>query len=522
MWCFRRSARRSSSPASAMLLSILIGLPLGIWAAASRLALRQTIGQLVREPRAGTAAVLERADARHAVRLWFPILPTSGYGEFRHYVLPALTLAISTSSAIAGLTAANMAEALKSDFIQLERVLGLSESTILLKHALRNAALPIVTYLGLQFGLILGGAIVTERVFAWPGIGQRIVEAILGRDYPVVQAVVLVTALMFMLINLLVDILYMVLDPRLRHERRRKRNQLSTGSRAFAASGESDFPLVATICCALLVIASLFGQWLAPYAKDAVDLGASLVPPFWQPGGSTKHLLGTDQLGRDILSRLIAGARISLATAAAATMISGVFGVIVGLIAGYVGGFVEAVAMRIVDAFLSLPFILLALALVATLGSGFGNIIMVMVIANWARYARLVRSEVISIKERDYVTLARIAGVRPVRIMLRHVLPNALNSVVGAGDPRRRPRDHPGILAVVPRGRHPAAGRVLGPDAGGRPHLPGLRLVADHLARSDHRVRGAELQRTRALARGSGSIRAGIDDAAGPGPRPQR
>ena len=130
--------------------------------------------------------------------------------------MPALTLAISTSAAIAGLTAANMAEALKSDFIQLERVLGLSETRILLKHALRNAALPIVTYIGLQFGLILGGAIVTERVFAWPGIGQRIVEAILERDYPVVQAVVLVTALLFMLINLLVDILYMVLDPRLR------------------------------------------------------------------------------------------------------------------------------------------------------------------------------------------------------------------------------------------------------------------------------------------------------------------
>jgi peptide/nickel transport system permease protein len=200
--------------------------------------------------------------------------------------------------------------------------------------------------------------------------------------------------------------------------------------RGFRGSGESAFPIVAIVCCSLLTIAALFGQWFAPYAKDAVDLGQSLAPPFWQPGGSTAHLLGTDQLGRDILSRLIAGARISLATAAAATMISGVFGVIVGLIAGYVGGFVEAVAMRVVDAFLSLPFILLALALVATLGSGFGNIIMVMVIANWARYARLVRSEVISIKERDYVTLARIAGVRPARIMLRHVLPNALNSVV--------------------------------------------------------------------------------------------
>jgi peptide/nickel transport system permease protein len=200
--------------------------------------------------------------------------------------------------------------------------------------------------------------------------------------------------------------------------------------RALGPRGDTGFPVVAAICCTLLVIAALFGPWLAPYAKDAMHLGASLVPPFWQPGGSTQHLLGTDQLGRDIFTRLIAGARISLATAAAAVVISGVFGVFAGLIAGYLGGLIEIVVMRIVDAFLALPFILLALALVATLGSGFGNIVMVMVIANWARYARLVRSEVIGIKQRDFVTLARIAGVGPVRIMLRHVLPNAFNSVV--------------------------------------------------------------------------------------------
>jgi peptide/nickel transport system permease protein len=199
---------------------------------------------------------------------------------------------------------------------------------------------------------------------------------------------------------------------------------------AASAGGSPPLPLLTCACCALLVLAALFGDWLAPYSKEAVSLGASLLPPAWQTGGSMQHLLGTDQLGRDILSRLIAGARISLATAAAATLVSGAFGVLVGLVAGYAGGIVESVAMRIVDAFLALPFILLALALVATLGTGFGNIIMVMVIANWARYARLVRSEVLSVKQRDFVTLARIAGVRPFVIMLRHVLPNVLNSVV--------------------------------------------------------------------------------------------
>jgi peptide/nickel transport system permease protein len=198
----------------------------------------------------------------------------------------------------------------------------------------------------------------------------------------------------------------------------------------LAAWRRLDVPLIAVLSCGVLIIAAMFGDWLAPYVKDATNMTESLMPPAWQDGGSARHLLGTDQLGRDIFSRLIAGARVSLATAAAATLIGGMIGVTVGLIAGYAGGIVETVAMRLVDAFLALPFILLALALVATVGSGFGNIIIVMIIANWARYARLVRSEVISIKERDYVTLARIAGVRPLAIMFRHVLPNALNSVV--------------------------------------------------------------------------------------------
>ena len=189
-------------------------------------------------------------------------------------------------------------------------------------------------------------------------------------------------------------------------------------------------PVLAAVWCVLLVLAALFGENLAPYAKEKMNLASALQPPVWQAGGSFAHILGTDQLGRDVFSRLIAGAHVSLSIAAAATVLGGIVGILVGLVAGYVGGFLGTVLMRIVDAFLALPFILMALALVAALGSGFGNILIVMVITNWPRYARLVRSEVLSIKERDFVTLARIAGVSPARIMLRHVLPNALNSVI--------------------------------------------------------------------------------------------
>ncbi len=195
-------------------------------------------------------------------------------------------------------------------------------------------------------------------------------------------------------------------------------------------SGAGRPPLLATAICLLMVVAALGGGAIAPYVPDEADFTAILVPPAWAEGGSLAHLLGTDQLGRDMLSRLIAGARISLLTAGAAVLAGGTIGVTLGLAAGYLGGVVEAVIMRIVDAFLALPFILMALAFVAALGTGVGNIILVMVLTNWARYARLVRSEVVSIKKRDFVLLARVAGLRPRQIALRHILPNALTSIL--------------------------------------------------------------------------------------------
>jgi len=200
--------------AMAMVISILIGLPLGILAAMYRgrwidrlVDLYSNIGQAVPTFWLGLMLII-------AFAITWPIFPSTGYGSPMNFVLPSVTLAFFTSSSITRLTRANMEDVLRSDFVHMERVLGLSQFRIVAKHALRNASLPIVTYLGLQFGLLLGGAIVTERVFAWPGIGQTIVDAILNRDYPIVQAAVLTTALFFILINTVVDILCAALDPR--------------------------------------------------------------------------------------------------------------------------------------------------------------------------------------------------------------------------------------------------------------------------------------------------------------------
>jgi peptide/nickel transport system permease protein len=144
------------------------------------------------------------------------LFPTSGRGDWRNLVLPALTLGAFAMASIARLTRSAVLEVLGADYIRTARAKGLSESWVVAKHTLKNAAIPIVTITGLQFGTLLGGAVVTETVFSWPGIGRLAVQSIYNRDYPVVQCTVFVAAVMFIILNFFLDLLYGVLDPRIR------------------------------------------------------------------------------------------------------------------------------------------------------------------------------------------------------------------------------------------------------------------------------------------------------------------
>ena len=144
-------------------------------------------------------------------------LPTSGFESWRHLILPAVTLAAFPMALVARLTRSSMLEILGRDFIRTGRAKGLTERAVILRHALRNAAVPLLTVLGLQIGTLLGGAVITESVFAWPGMGKLVVDAIFFRDFPVVQTVLILSATVFVVINLLVDLLYTVIDPRIRY-----------------------------------------------------------------------------------------------------------------------------------------------------------------------------------------------------------------------------------------------------------------------------------------------------------------
>ena len=146
-----------------------------------------------------------------------PILPPTGTGTWQHYIMPVITLAANSMAIQARMTRACMLEVLRTDYIRTARAKGLAEWKVIYKHALRNALVPIVTIIGLQFGTLLGGAVLTETVFAWPGIGRLLIDAISFRDYPVIQGTVLFIAFGFVLVNLLVDVLYAYLDPRIRY-----------------------------------------------------------------------------------------------------------------------------------------------------------------------------------------------------------------------------------------------------------------------------------------------------------------
>jgi peptide/nickel transport system permease protein len=185
---------------------------------------------------------------------------------------------------------------------------------------------------------------------------------------------------------------------------------------------------VAILC--IFIFCGIFGDYVAPQDPLKTNFIDKLTPPVWQEGGTTRYLLGTDQLGRDILSRIIDGAGVSLQVGFIVVAIAGAIGAAVALLAGYLGGWVDEVLMRITDIFLSMPYLMIALALAAVLGPSKNNIIIILVILGWANYARVLRGEVLRIKEGDFIRLAVIAGASKTRIMLRHIFPNQLNTLV--------------------------------------------------------------------------------------------
>ena len=192
-----------------------------------------------------------------------------------------------------------------------------------------------------------------------------------------------------------------------------------------------ELPILPLLILVPFALAAVFADFVAPYDPTEPVRGAKMfVPPFWMDGGSTATLLGTDFQGRDSLSRLIHGARVSLIVGLMGTVVAGGLGTAFGILSGYLGGWWDQAIMRLTDAWLALPALVFAIFLATVVGPSMWNIVIILGLVYWTRYARVIRGEVLSLREREYVQLAEIAGASRLRVILRHILPNVLNTAM--------------------------------------------------------------------------------------------
>ncbi len=190
------------------------------------------------------------------------------------------------------------------------------------------------------------------------------------------------------------------------------------------------FPVIPIAIMTVMVFVAIFADVISPYLPDEMSLVDRLTPPFFMSGGSTAHLLGTDNLGRDILTRIFYGARISLSVALLVIAICSVIGTMLGMLAGYIGGRIDAFMMRVTDAALAFPALLIALLLGVALGPSFFTVVLALSALGWAPYARMIRGEIIKLREEDFVAQARVIGSSPSTILIKHIFPNIVNTLV--------------------------------------------------------------------------------------------
>ncbi len=319
--------------------------------------------------------------------LWFSVwlgwFPVAGYSPLedglartlRSLVLPAFALGLVQSALIARIARSSMLDVLGEPFIMAGRAKGLGERAVVYKHALKNAMIPTVTIIGISFAILISGAVVVETVFNIPGLGRLIISAVLRRDYPVIQGVVLCIAGVSMLINLAVDPAVGALAP------------LLAGDPAH------------------------------------MDVAGRLAAP------GRAHWFGTDDVGRDVWSRVVYGARLSSLVGLAVVALSFVVGVACGLVAGYYPR-LDNLVMRVMDGLMAFPAIVLAIALMAALGPSVVNVIVAIAVVYSPRVARVVRGSVLVIRETSYVEAARALGASDLTLIGRHVLPNCLSPVI--------------------------------------------------------------------------------------------
>lgn len=199
---------------------------------------------------------------------------------------------------------------------------------------------------------------------------------------------------------------------------------------ALASLRRSPVGLIGAVLVSAVLIVAVLGASIAPHDPAKANLRSRFQPPGWLEGGDWAYPLGTDQLGRDILSRIMAGARVSVIVGLVTVLVAGSIGVTIGLISGFFGGWVDLLLMRVVDATLAIPYIVLVVAVSGVIGPGLGTLIVILALLNWQAYSRVVRAEVLAAREYEYTFAARVIGQTQLKIMVRHILPNVTASII--------------------------------------------------------------------------------------------
>jgi ABC-type dipeptide/oligopeptide/nickel transport system permease subunit len=386
------------------------------------------------------------------------LVPPSGYGTAAQIILPAFTLAAYYVAVAARLTRSGMLEVMAQDYIRTARAKGLSEWLTVFRHALRNAFIPILTILGIQIGELLAGSVVTETVFAWPGVGTLVLDAILRRDYPLVQAVIVVLAVIYAVVNL-------AGGPPLCVGRSPGALPVTgPSSRVVRAFARNPVAMIGLVLLAATGAVAAFAPVVAPDSYDDQDVRARLKPPLWRSPAGRVYALGTDPLGRDVWSRIVYGASrhdVRRGGGAAARRRRRRGARPPRRLRRTVG---RPLIMRAADIQLAFPSLLLAIGLIAALGTNLLTLLGVLALRSWAIHARTVRGSSCSSASRSRCSpRARSAPGRPARVQgdsaqCPRSADRREHGASSGADPAR-------IDAVVPRTRHPAAAPELGQHA---------------------------------------------------------
>ena len=406
-------------------------------------------------------------------------LPSNGLDSFKAGIMPTICLALSALTLLSRSQRSSMLETIHQDYIRTAKSKGLSYGKIITKHALKNSLLPVLTLYGSSVGTVLGGSIVIETVFGISGIGKMTRDAMLAKDVPTVMASVIITAFGIALINLLTDIAYAIVDPRIRimyaksdkkskeakaELKNLKKNSAKTKEAAhadptFTADGadeaksifddlDSDKKIelksrsmlkdvwirlkknksavIGIVIFIVIVVACFSSPLFFSFEEDIVGIDAinRLDTP------SKDHLFGLDELGRNMFARVLWGGRVSIFAGLCSLLVGFILGGLLGTIAAYYGGRVDNIIMRIIDVFMAIPSILLMITLATIMIPSTKTLIFAIGLSLIPRQARIVRAQVLQVKNMEYIEAIKIQGASAFKIIVAHILPNAISPII--------------------------------------------------------------------------------------------